>query len=115
MVPPDPGAVLEPMDIDGEPGVDPIDLLTPITPSARVGQFRHNTVSGAILAGVAIGLRDVFDPVDREEPPIILDWSGDPPAPRPIDVDLDPDDPAASSVTVRPHLFAPFPTDQDAT
>ena len=91
--------------VDGSDEI--IETTEPIEPSSAIGQFRQNTVAGAILGGVAIGLRDIFDPVVREEAPIVQDWAGDPPRPRPIDVDLDPDDPSASSVLVRPHLLPP--------
>ena len=56
----------------------------------------------AALNGMALGLRDVFDPVVREEPPIVQDAPGEPHEPRHVDAHLDPDNPAASSVTVRP-------------
>lgn len=76
-----------------------------IVPSSAVGRFRRNTTAGAILNGVALGLRDVFDPVVKEEAPIIQDAPGEPVEPKPVDVDYDPDDPTASRVLVRPHLF----------
>lgn len=85
-------------EVDGE--VDD----TEITPSSAVGKFRR-TSAGAVLNGVALGLRDVFDPVIREEAPVEQDAPGAPPEPRSVDTHLDPDDPAASSVTLRPWLI----------
>jgi hypothetical protein len=76
----------------------------PILPSSRVGRFQRNTSSGAVLTGIALGLRDIFDPTVKEEAPIVQDAPGEPPNPRHVTADLDPDDPAASSVTVRPWL-----------
>lgn len=75
-----------------------------ILPSTGVQKFRRNSAVGAVLNGMALGLRDVFDPVKREEPPIHQDAPGEPPNPRHVDAHLDPDDPTASSVTVRPWL-----------
>lgn len=75
-----------------------------ILPSSGVQKFRRNTAVGAVLNGMALGLRDVFEPVQREEAPIVQDALGEPDTPRHVDAHLDPDDPAASSVTVRPWL-----------
>jgi len=75
-----------------------------ILPSSGIVKFRRNTAVGAVLNGMALGLRDVFDPAVREEAPIVQDAPGEPDAPRHVDAHLDPDDPSASSVTVRPWL-----------
>jgi hypothetical protein len=84
---------------------DDIDLVDPdaggeILPSSRVGKFARNTSAGAVLNAVALGLAEVFDPRVKEEAPIVQDVSGDPDD-RDVHVHLDPDDPAASSVTFR--------------
>ena len=80
----------------------------PIPTSSAVGKFRR-TGAGAVLNGVALGLRDVFDPVVKEEAPMIQEAPGEPDTPRQVDAHLDPDDPALSSVTVRPWLFGDQP------
>lgn len=87
-------------DVDLETDIDESE----ITPSSAVGKFRR-TSAGAVLNGVALGLRDVFDPVIREEAPIQQEAPGAPPEPRSVDTHLDPDDPTASSVTLRPWLI----------
>ena len=88
-----------------------LDDREDITPSSRVGKFRQ-TSAGAVLNGVALGLRDVFDP---GRPRGSTDHAGrllgEPDRLRHVDADLDPDDPTASSVTVRPWL-APGPGEQ---
>ncbi|HNI34990.1 MAG TPA: hypothetical protein PLV93_06290 [Microthrixaceae bacterium] len=94
-------------EVDDGGTVDPdldaaLDDRSEILPSSGVQKFRRNTAVGAVLNGMALGLRDVFDPVVREEPPIVQDAPGEPHEPRHVDAHLDPDDPAASSVTVRP-------------
>ena len=81
-----------------------LDERSEILPSSGVQKFRRNTAMGAVLNGMALGLRDVFDPVKREEAPIVQDADGEPDHPRHVDAHLDPDDPSASSVTVRPWL-----------
>jgi hypothetical protein len=91
---------------DESAGDDPDFGDEPILPSSRVGRFQRNTSSGAVLTGIALGLRDIFDPTVKEEAPIVQDAPGEPPNPRHVTADLDPDDPAASSVTVRPWLAA---------
>lgn len=81
---------------------DALNDDTEIEPSTAVQRFRRNTAAGAVLSGMALGLREVFDPVEREEAPIVQDAPGEPDVPRHVDAHLDPDDPTASSVTVRP-------------
>lgn len=81
-----------------------LDDRSEIQPSTGVQKFRRNSAVGAVLNGMALGLRDVFDPVKREEAPIVQDAPGEPDVPRRVDAHIDPDDPSASSVTVRPWL-----------
>lgn len=93
-------------DIADDPADDPADAPTiePIVPSRRVDRFRTSTFPGAILNGIALGLREVLEPPKREDAPLIAEAPGDPPDPRHVETNLNPDDPAASSVTVRPWL-----------
>jgi hypothetical protein len=91
-----------------------LDLADPaahadIEPSSRVGRFARNTASGAILNAVALGLAEVFDPALKEEAPIVQDADGEPFGRRHVDAVLDPDDPSASRVTVRPWLAKRHP------
>ena len=91
--------------VEIDPDLDAaLDERGEILPSSGVQKFRRNTAVGAVLNGMALGLRDVFDPVNREEAPIVRESDGEPDTPRHVDAHLDPDDPAASSVTVRPWL-----------
>lgn len=87
---------------------DPADLGallddTPIEPSGQLQRWRRGTATGSILGAVALGLREALD-TPREEAPIHQDAPGEPPGPRRFDVDLDADDPAASTLTYRPYL-----------
>jgi len=88
-----------PLDDDTD---EALDDRSEIRPSSAVGKFRR-TGSGAVLGAMALGLREVFE-IEKEKPPIQQDASGDPHKPRHVDAHLDPDDPAGSSVTVRPWL-----------
>jgi hypothetical protein len=80
----------------------------PIEPSRDVDRFRRTT-AGAIVAAGMIGLEKVLMPEREERAPITWESPGEPPGPRHLEFDLDPDDPAASTVTVRPWLVEPRP------
>ena len=75
----------------------------PIAASGQLQKWRRSTASGSILGAVALGLREVFEN-PREEAPIVMEAPGEPPGPRRIELDLDPDDPTASTVTYRPWM-----------
>ena len=94
----------EPTDEDLETAEEPEFDDEPILPTSAVSKFRR-TGAGAVLGGVALGLRDIFDPVVREEAPMMQEAPGEPDNPRAVDAHLDPDDPTSSSVTVRPWRF----------
>lgn len=67
----------------------------------RVEAWRRHSVTGAVLTGIALGLQEVFQP-PREPAAIVSQVPGDPPGPPgPLQVHLDPDDPAACTVVVR--------------
>lgn len=80
-----------------------------IAPSGQLQKWRRSTASGSILGAVALGLREVFEN-PREEAPIVMEAPGEPPGPRRIELDLDPDDPGASTVTYRPWMDGDEPT-----
>jgi len=69
-----------------------------LRPTREVDRFRRGTV-GAIVAGGLLGLERVLE-VPKEDPPVIQVQSGEPPGRR-WSVDLDPDDPSASTITRR--------------
>ena len=81
----------------------PVETAEELVPSLRVMKLRR-TSSGAILNAVALGLQQVFEPRVIEDAPHVQDVSGDPPTKRRIDAQLDPDEPAQSTVTVRPWM-----------
>jgi hypothetical protein len=62
-------------------------------------RYRRSMGSAALAAGM-IGLRDILeDPKDSR--PVVEQFADEDDRERPIEVDLDPDDPSASTVTVR--------------
>ena len=58
-------------------------------------------MAGAILTGVAMGLAEVFEPDLKDRAPIVIE-AREPTEPRPVELALDFEDPAASVVTYRP-------------
>jgi hypothetical protein len=53
-----------------------------------------------MLAGGMIAIRDILEG-ERNDPPAIVQQAGEPPSPRRFHVELDPDDPGSSTVTIR--------------
>ena len=60
---------------------------------------------GALMAAVALGLQEVFDPRDEEEIVLEVDASGAPDADRPVVVEYDPYSAARTRAHVRPWLL----------
>jgi hypothetical protein len=66
------------------------------TPVRRFDAWRRRSAIGAIATGVALGLKEIFQPTDNE-PVITAVAPGDPPdADNRLRVVLDPDDPSKS-------------------
>lgn len=69
-------------------------------PVTRVAQWRRRSALGAVMAGFALGLQEVFDPEDERSIVIEVDDDGLP-TDLPFDLFLDPDSPAGSLCIVR--------------
>jgi len=83
---------IEPGEHDVDPPPEPQDGL----PSRRFDAWRRRSAIGAIATGVALGLKEIFQPTDNE-PVITAVAPGDPPdADNRLRVVLDPDDPSKS-------------------
>lgn len=100
----------EPVDLDEDDDLNVSDEFDesafdeePIEPSGQLQKWRRSTASGSIMGAVALGLREVFEN-PREEAPIVMEAPGEPPGPRRLQLELDPDDPGASTVTFRPWM-----------
>lgn len=72
---------------------------TPIETSNPIERWRRHSVAGAVLTGFALGLQEVFYPEQKEEIAVVVD-AGEPPGDRSVELDLDPDDPDASTVII---------------
>lgn len=70
----------------------------------RVERWRKRSATGAMLTGLAFGLREALEP-ERREPSIVLETSGLPPGDLPVEADLEDGRPKSSSVTVRRWLL----------
>jgi hypothetical protein len=71
-------------------------------PPRRFDAWRRRSAIGAIATGVALGLKEIFEPTTNE-PVITAEAPGEPPdAENRLRVILDPDDPS-KSVAILPH------------
>jgi len=73
-----------------------------IEPSRTADRFRRTT-AGMMLGAAGLAIRELLT-APREEAPIEVEAPGTPPGSRGMDVELDPDDPAASVVVLRTDL-----------
>lgn len=65
--------------------------------------WRRRSATGAVLSGIAFGLRQALEP-DREEPAIVAPAPGAPPGPQRLELYLDHDRPEETWAVVRPWL-----------
>jgi hypothetical protein len=84
--------------VDDEP--DEIPDGEPIEATRSVDRFRKTT-AGMMLAGGLIAIEEVYSGRKEREIPVLIVESSEPAEPRPVEVDLDPDDPGNSTVVVR--------------
>lgn len=93
-------------DPDGDPGDE---LLPPLladrdrsAPTAdRIPHRYRSSFAASALAAGMIGLRDVLEEV-RDDRPVVEQHAHGGDRRRPVEVRLDPDEPGASTATVRP-------------
>jgi hypothetical protein len=69
-----------------------------------IDRWRRRTASGALLASVARGLQQVFDPERKERVVIEQQAPRRLDDPEPVELHFDPDSPRASFVVLRPWL-----------
>jgi hypothetical protein len=70
----------------------------------KVEAWRKRSATGAVLTGLALGLQQVFDK-EREQPAVVMQTSGDPPADLPLEATVEQGRPRHSVVNVRPWLL----------
>ena len=69
-----------------------------------IDRWRRRTAAGAVLASVARGLQQVFDPERKERVVIEQEAPARPDDPEPVELHFDPESPRASFVVLRPWL-----------
>ena len=72
--------------------------MEPTPPERRAG------VARSVITGIAMGLREVFDPEKRDTVVIEQEAPPDPLEPQKVEVHLDADDPRESTAIYRPWL-----------
>ncbi len=83
----------------------------------EVGEGRKRTVTGALMAGIALGLREVFEPEHHDRTAIEQPAPEQPDEPQRYEIHLDPVAPEASFAIYRPWLEGegqPVPAAADA-
>ncbi len=95
---PDPGTGDGPEDLDES--ADDEAGAGDDTPAPRVPHRYRGSMAASALAAGMIGLRDVLEE-PKDGRPVVEQFADEGDRERPIEVDLVPDDPAASTVTVR--------------
>ena len=70
----------------------------------RFERWRRTTASGAVLTGIALGLREALEH-ERERPAMVQPAPEGEPRDEPFELHLDPDHPEYTVAIVRPWLF----------
>ena len=76
-----------------------------------IDKFRKSA-AGSVLAAGMLGLGEIFENREKEEPAVVVDADGDPFDPDLI-IRLDPDNPADSIVMIRRPVDPPLPESND--
>src|SRR5207302_8536103 len=81
--------------------VEPIDEERPTALPRRAESWRRRSALGAVLSGIALGLKEALER-EKEEPAVIVQVSGDPIGERPVEAQLGDRPPNDSVATIRP-------------
>jgi len=84
--------------VDGEPA----QPVRPVQPVGVPQKYRHSLGASVLAAGL-LGIRDVIEE-PKDDRPVVEQYADEGDVERPIDVYLDPDDPSASVVRIRPDV-----------
>ncbi len=83
-------------------GRDDIFGFKPQKPLPKAPPKKARTATGALLTGIALGLRDVFDPEKKTDTIAIeQEAPGEPHEPGPVDLHFDPNDRGSTYVVIR--------------
>ena len=96
----------EPLDDDAFEWPDDEEVAKP----RPVDRWRHNTASGAVTAGIALGLQQVFDPPKKDTIGIEQEMPDKPAEPGRVELNFNPTDARATSIVIY-RLDTPPPPD----
>lgn len=97
---------------DGDPGaassgpytenvVDPYEGSDPGKDPLRFSNWMKRSATGAVMTGIAVGLKEALQP-QKKEVPFVIEARGEPDDPdKPIDLHFDPDSPADTVAIIR--------------
>jgi hypothetical protein len=85
---------------DGDTFVPRVLPVRPPPTAARIPSRYRQSAGASMLAAGLLGLRDVIEP-PKDDKPVVEQFADGQDRRRPIEVYLDPDDPAASVVVIR--------------
>jgi len=97
----------EPLETFYGAGPDDVPVLRPSGGQSAGGRRFPDPRPGvgrALLTGIAMGLREVFDPQPKERTVVEQEAPGEPTAPQRLELHLDPFDPCESFAVYRPWL-----------
>lgn len=93
-------SLFEEQDGDEDVFVPRVLPVAPPPTAARIPSKYRQSAGASILAAGLLGLRDVIEP-PKDDKPVVEQYADEGDGDRPIEVYLDPDDPAASVVVIR--------------
>jgi hypothetical protein len=81
--------------------VDPYDESDPGKDPLRFSNWMKRSATGAVMTGIAVGLKEALQP-QKKEVPFVIEARGEPDDPdKPIDLHFDPDSPADTVAIIR--------------
>jgi len=83
-----------------DPALDDPALVEP-APASHVPHRYRSSLGASVLAAGMLGLREVLEE-PKDDRPVVEQFADEGDRERPVEVDLDPDEPSASVVRLRP-------------
>jgi hypothetical protein len=81
--------------------VDPYEGSDPGKDPLRFSNWMKRSATGAVMTGIAVGLKEALQP-QKKEVPFVIEARGEPDDPdKPIDLHFDPDSPADTVAIIR--------------
>jgi hypothetical protein len=87
--------------------VDPYEGSDPGKDPLRFSNWMKRSATGAVMTGIAVGLKEALQP-QKKEVPFVIESRGEPDDPdKPIDLHFDPDSPADTVAIIRRPVAEP--------